>query len=71
MLDEPFVGLDPKATFTLKEIMREMCREGMAIFFSTHVLDMAENFTSFDLKKINEMLTSYAEKACEIRTLAE
>ena len=42
MLDEPFVGLDPKATFTLKEIMREMCREGMAIFFSTHVLDMAE-----------------------------
>lgn len=42
MLDEPFVGLDPKATFTLKEIMREICREGMAIFFSTHVLDMAE-----------------------------
>ena len=71
MLDEPFVGLDPKATFTLKEIMREMCREGMAIFFSTHVLDMVENFTSFDLKKFNEMLTSYAEKACEIRTLAE
>ena len=71
VLDEPFVGLDPKATFTLKESMREMCREGMAIFFSTHVLDMAENFTSFDLKKINEMLTSYAEKACEIRTLAE
>lgn len=42
VLDEPFVGLDPKATFTLKEIMREMCREGMAIFFSTHVLDMVE-----------------------------
>ncbi len=42
VLDEPFVGLDPKATFTLKEIMREMCRKGTAIFFSTHVLDVAE-----------------------------
>ena len=42
VLDEPFVGLDPKATFTLKEIMHEMCREGTAIFFSTHVLDVAE-----------------------------
>ena len=42
VLDEPFVGLDPKATFTLKEIMREMCQKGTAIFFSTHVLDVAE-----------------------------
>lgn len=42
VLDEPFVGLDPKAAFTLKEIMREMCRNGAAIFFSTHVLDVAE-----------------------------
>ena len=42
VLDEPFVGLDPKATFTLKEIMHEMCREGTAIFYSTHVLDVAE-----------------------------
>ncbi len=42
VLDEPFVGLDPKATFTLKEIMHEMCGEGTAIFFSTHVLDVAE-----------------------------
>jgi len=42
VLDEPFVGLDPKATFTLKELMREMCREGTAVFFSTHVLDVAE-----------------------------
>lgn len=42
VLDEPFVGLDPKATFTLKEIMHEMCKEGTAIFFSTHVLDVAE-----------------------------
>ena len=42
VLDEPFVGLDPKATFTLKEIMRDMCRQGAAVFFSTHVLDVAE-----------------------------
>lgn len=42
VLDEPFVGLDPKATFTLKELMHEMCGRGTAIFFSTHVLDVAE-----------------------------
>ena len=42
VLDEPFVGLDPKATFTLKEIMRDMCGKGSAVFFSTHVLDVAE-----------------------------
>lgn len=42
VLDEPFVGLDPKAAHTLKEIMREICNEGSAIFFSTHVLEVAE-----------------------------
>lgn len=42
ILDEPFVGLDPKAAFTLKTIMTEFCREGRAIFFSTHVLEVAE-----------------------------
>jgi len=42
VLDEPFVGLDPKASFTLKETMRQMCEKGTAIFFSTHVLDVAE-----------------------------
>ena len=42
IMDEPFVGLDPKAAFTLKEIMREHCKKGGAIFFSTHVLDVAE-----------------------------
>lgn len=42
LLDEPFVGLDPKASFTLKEIMKDMCQKGSAIFFSTHVLDVAE-----------------------------
>lgn len=42
VLDEPFVGLDPKASFTLKQIMYEICEKGTAIFFSTHVLDVAE-----------------------------
>lgn len=42
ILDEPFVGLDPKAAHTLKEIMRNLCNEGGAIFFSTHVLEVAE-----------------------------
>ena len=42
ILDEPFVGLDPKATHTLKELMHTMCGEGRAIFFSTHVLEVAE-----------------------------
>ena len=42
VLDEPFVGLDPKAAHTLKEIMKEICDEGSAIFFSTHVLEVAE-----------------------------
>lgn len=42
VLDEPFVGLDPKATVLLKDIMRNICAGGGAIFFSTHVLDVAE-----------------------------
>ena len=42
VLDEPFVGLDPKAAHTLKTIMAQMCQEGSAIFFSTHVLEVAE-----------------------------
>lgn len=42
IMDEPFVGLDPKAAFNLKEIMKEHCRNGGSIFFSTHVLEVAE-----------------------------
>ncbi len=42
VMDEPFVGLDPKAAFKLKEMMREHCLGGGAIFFSTHVLEVAE-----------------------------
>lgn len=42
ILDEPFVGLDPKAAVVLKNIMKDLCEEGGAVFFSTHVLDVAE-----------------------------
>lgn len=42
IMDEPFVGLDPKASHTLKGFMRDVCNRGGAIFFSTHVLDVAE-----------------------------
>lgn len=42
ILDEPFVGLDPKASHILKQIMKDICKDGGAIFFSTHVLEVAE-----------------------------
>ena len=42
LMDEPFVGLDPKASHLLKGMMREVCDAGGAIFFSTHVLEVAE-----------------------------
>ena len=42
IMDEPFVGLDPVASHLLKELMREICDDGGAIFFSTHVLEVAE-----------------------------
>ena len=46
IMDEPFVGLDPKAVFDIKEIMNEMLKEGKIIFFSTHILDVAEKLCS-------------------------
>ena len=42
LLDEPFVGLDPSAAYTLKQMLHELCAEGGAVFFSTHVLEVAE-----------------------------
>ena len=44
VLDEPFVGLDPKAAFDLKEIMKDLCKEGTMILFSSHVLEVVEKF---------------------------
>ena len=46
IMDEPFVGLDPKAVYDVKEIMNEMIKEGKTIFFSTHILDVAEKLCS-------------------------
>ena len=46
VMDEPFVGLDPKAVFDVKEVMNEMIKEGKTIFFSTHILDVAEKLCS-------------------------
>ncbi len=42
LLDEPFVGLDPKASYLLKEVFKELCEKGALIFFSTHVLEVVE-----------------------------
>lgn len=44
VLDEPFVGLDPKAAHDLKEVMRDLCKEGTMILFSSHVLEVVEKF---------------------------
>ena len=44
ILDEPFVGLDPKASHDLKEVMKELCQSGTMIFFSSHVLEVVEKF---------------------------
>jgi ABC-2 type transport system ATP-binding protein len=42
ILDEPIVGLDPRAAFTLKETMRGLCSKGRTVFFSTHIMEVAE-----------------------------
>ena len=46
IMDEPFVGLDPKAVYDVKEVMNQMIKEGKTIFFSTHILDVAEKLCS-------------------------
>ena len=46
IMDEPFVGLDPKAVFDIKEVLNEMIKEGKTIFYSTHILDVAEKLCS-------------------------
>ncbi len=42
VLDEPFVGLDPKSSFALKQVMKDLCKDGVSIFFSSHVLEVVE-----------------------------
>ena len=46
IMDEPFVGLDPKAVFDIKEVLNEMVKEGRIVFYSTHILDVAEKLCS-------------------------
>ena len=46
IMDEPFVGLDPKAVYDMKEVMKQMCKEGKTIFFSTHISEVAEKLCS-------------------------
>ena len=59
ILDEPFVGLDPQASVVFKDFMREMCSKGGAVFFSTHVLDVAERLcTRVAIIKDGRIITS-------------
>jgi ABC-2 type transport system ATP-binding protein len=71
-MDEPFVGLDPKAVFDMKEIMNEMVKEGKTIFFSTHILDVAEKLCSRvaiinkgKLEKVGKMKEVMGDKSLE------
>ena len=72
IMDEPFVGLDPKAVFDMKEIMRSMAKEGKTIFFSTHILDVAEKLCdrvaiikSGDIVKIGNMKDIKGDESLE------
>lgn len=73
VLDEPFVGLDPKASFKLKEVMHDMCQQGTAIFFSTHVLDVAEKLCNkIAIIKHGRIIASgYMEELTEGHSLEE
>lgn len=64
ILDEPMVGLDPKASFELKKIMRDHCDRGRSVFFSTHVLDVAE-------KICDRIAIIKKGKIIEVGTMAE
>ncbi|QQK09055.1 ABC transporter ATP-binding protein [Miniphocaeibacter halophilus] len=64
ILDEPFVGLDPNASFELKKIMREICANGGAVLFSTHVLEVAQNLcTNILIIKNGEIIAEGETKA--------
>ena len=72
IMDEPFVGLDPKAVYDVKEVMNEMVKEGKIIFFSTHILDVAEKLCSRvaiikkgELLKVGEMSEVKGDKSLE------
>ena len=59
ILDQPFVGLDPSASHTLKQTMNELCKQGTAIFFSTHILEVAEKLCNkVAIIKDGQLITS-------------
>ena len=72
IMDEPFVGLDPKAVYDVKQVMNEMTKEGRTIFFSTHILDVAEKLCSRvaiinkgELLKVGSMKEVKGDKSLE------
>ena len=72
IMDEPFVGLDPKAVFDVKEVLKKMVKEGKIVFFSTHILDVAEKLCSRvaiikkgELLKVGKMDEIKGDKALE------
>ena len=72
IMDEPFVGLDPKASFLLKEEMRNHCNNGGAIFFSTHVLEVAEKLCArIAIIKQGRLVTSGTMEAVKGNTSLE
>lgn len=73
IMDEPFVGLDPKATYSLKQIMHEFCKAGGAVFFSTHVLEVAQNLCNrIAIIKAGRLIASgKTEEVCKDSSLEE
>lgn len=73
VLDEPFVGLDPKASLVLKNIMKQMCAQGSSIFFSTHVLEVAQKLCNkIAIIKDGKIITSgNMEKILQEQSLEE
>lgn len=73
IMDEPFVGLDPKAAHELKLIMREICDNGGAVFFSTHVLEVAEKLCDkiAVIKNGKLIISGDTAQVCRDRTLEE
>ena len=76
ILDEPTVGLDPKSSYTLKEMMKEHAKKGKTVFFSTHILEIAERLCDrviiiFKGKKIYEGTLDYLKEQYPNKTLEE
>lgn len=72
VMDEPFVGLDPKAVYDIKEVMNEIIKEGRTVFYSTHILDVAEKLCSRvaiikkgELVKVGSMKEVKGDKSLE------